>query len=36
MSNFQISIIAGLVAWVALCWLVAQFIGMFSADEERE
>ena len=34
MSNFQLSIIAGLVVWVGLCWLVAKFVGM--ATDERE
>ena len=34
MSNFQVAIVAGLVAWVGLCWLVAKFVGM--ATDERE
>lgn len=34
MSNFQLSIIAGLVAWVWLCWMAAKFVGM--ATDERE
>lgn len=28
MSNFQLSLIGGLVAWVGLCWLAAKFVGM--------
>ena len=34
MSNFQVAIVAGLVAWVGLCWTVAKFVGM--ATDERE
>ena len=36
MSNFQLSIIAGLVAWVWLCWLAAKFVGMATEDKELD
>ena len=34
MSNFQLSIIGALAAWVLFCWLVARFLGMSEDGAE--